>query len=104
MQKTTGLELIKTGMAYLPLLDLSTDKLVDDYLNVRYGDFMTRFILRFALVSGTCIEKEEDLNAGIVGGMEKEMNEIATDIHNRINDTKNSVMGILILPATSYTL
>ena len=94
--KTNGIELTKTAMDYLPLFDLSIDTLVNDYRNYNFGDFATRFLLRFAYESGKLLKSEAPvlMEAG-VKELVRTANEFSNEIHDKINDHSLDLMGVL---------
>jgi len=95
-----GWDLIKSAMDYLPLLDLSTESLLKDYVNVNYGDFLTRFLLRMALEDGKNLAGIAELSSvSVLGGfgrkLKKVIKGIANELHEKILDPKNDVLGVL---------
>lgn len=93
MNRTTNAELLKVAMDYLPLYDLTVNKMAEDYLACNYGDFMTRFLYRMAYEGGKRIENMIDKE--MVDQVAEVMSVLANDIHRIIDSKKNDSLGIL---------
>jgi len=93
MKRTTNAELLQNAMNYLPLYDLSVNKLSEDYLSCNYGDFMTRFLFRMAYEGGSRVERMP-LDE-LIDQLQEVMSVVASAVHKVIDDKNKDSLGVL---------
>lgn len=90
--RTTNVELLQNAMNYLPLYDLSLEKLSEDYLSCNFGDFTTRFLFRMAYEGGKRTGMPLDK---MIDELQSVMSGVANDVHKVIDAKDKDTLGVL---------